>query len=876
MAYRRKSYTYWDGDAIFPIPFEYLEQDDILVFINDEPTTDFVIENTQVKLNNIPTEVPAIIKIVSATDIDKAIVDWENVSSLDEDNLTLSDNQIRYAVQELYDNTEQFKTDTQEDFQEFREEIHTLLDDVSEAAELISSTIEAVDTAVLTTQEQALIATEQKAIATEQANIAKEQTELVASTANKALEDIDTLRTNTINELDTIVEDSVETVSGLANEITHNAQNIINRLGINLFDTKISDHILEGYEALGWALQGTYVYKEAIAGSRYGYPNFYAKCLEGYNNATGTETVNGVTVKVNANGHKFYDIANKSAIDSFFNTMGSADFYGVDTENERIFLPRNDYFVQLTTDTNKVNDTIEAGLPNITGTVKSGGSGADWMSGAFTYLNSATNGVSGNHDGGSDKNYASGTAQFSASSSNSIYGNSNTVQPPSSLKLLYYCVGNTVSDTSWVDVVTQVEGGVKDLEDKTNEGIEALANASNALRTTQITNCITEIPQRIKLELADGVLTLKAGSQVIVPNGFEDDGITPKFDYVTIESDQSLTKGTGTEQVMFFARNTTGTLMRYTISQIYSGSSAPTVTTQYARWYDTSTNKIKDTSNTGVTWAESYTSFPLGIGSTTDSSVSALAQVFNGMGYIGSTVWVDKGVKGLIPNGRNADGTLNNIEYTKNKISIATFTGGYADTFWLRLSPTGTLPNHGILTRYNIRSFSNAPTPAVDKWYSVYVEDENMFYYSSNGGAYFKDSAVDLGVYSSNANNQITSLKPKLPFRAIDYSDKSTVSGWGMPSSKYIDLTLGATGTQYTAPANGWVIVELNSKKLAELSINAYCGSSYISYTTFNPWDTNYPLRVSAPVTKGSNFQVWYTNLVTKNRFQFIYAQGEV
>ena len=275
MAYRRKSYTYWDGDAIFPIPFEYLEQDDILVFINDEPTTDFVIENTQVKLNNIPTEVPAIIKIVSATDIDKAIVDWENVSSLDEDNLILSDNQIRYAVQELYDNTEQFKVD-----------INNTLSEVNEAARLISTTIEAVDNAVTTTQEQATIATEQ-------ANIAIENTELVASTANKALEDIDTLRTNTINEFDTIVENSVETVSGLANEITHNAQNIINRLGINLFDTKVSDHVLEGEEALGWALQGTYVYKEGVAGSRTGYADFYERCVEEYNNSTLGESVTG-------------------------------------------------------------------------------------------------------------------------------------------------------------------------------------------------------------------------------------------------------------------------------------------------------------------------------------------------------------------------------------------------------------------------------------------------------------------------------------------------------------------------------------------------------------------------------------------------------
>ena len=57
---------------------------------------------------------------------------------------------------------------------------------------------------------------------------------------------------------------------------------------------------------------------------------------------------------------------------------------------------------------------------------------------------------------------------------------------------------------------------------------------------SQITNCLLEVPQRIKLELNDGVLTLKAGSQVIVPNGFEADGTTPKFDYADITSDKIL------------------------------------------------------------------------------------------------------------------------------------------------------------------------------------------------------------------------------------------------------------------------------------------------------------------------------------------------
>ena len=37
-----------------------------------------------------------------------------------------------------------------------------------------------------------------------------------------------------------------------------------NQNGFTLFDTKLSDHILEGDEAQGWALQGTYVYKEGV------------------------------------------------------------------------------------------------------------------------------------------------------------------------------------------------------------------------------------------------------------------------------------------------------------------------------------------------------------------------------------------------------------------------------------------------------------------------------------------------------------------------------------------------------------------------------------------------------------------------------------
>ena len=118
--------------------------------------------------------------------------------------------------------------------------------------------------------------------------------------------------------------------------------------------------------------------------------------------------------------------------------MGTAWFYGVDIENERIFLPRNNYFEQAST--TNVGQSIEAGLPNITGSHTQGlGSWNDGgtATGAFY------------RGGGSGEIGSSGTAikkysvYFDASLSNPIYGKSNTVQPNAVKKLLYICVGNT-------------------------------------------------------------------------------------------------------------------------------------------------------------------------------------------------------------------------------------------------------------------------------------------------------------------------------------------------------------------------------------------------------------------------------------------------
>lgn len=119
---------------------------------------------------------------------------------------------------------------------------------------------------------------------------------------------------------------------------------------LSLFTPVVQDHLLSFEESKGYALQGTYVYSTGVAGERYGYPAFVQKCIEEKSAGTATETTlgsNTVTIYTNANGHQFYDIADKSSIDAFYESTGIAWFYGIDEENERVFLPRGNKYTAI-------------------------------------------------------------------------------------------------------------------------------------------------------------------------------------------------------------------------------------------------------------------------------------------------------------------------------------------------------------------------------------------------------------------------------------------------------------------------------------------------------------------------------------------------
>ena len=187
------------------------------------------------------------------------------------------------------------------------------------------------------------------------------------------------------------------------------------------------------------------------------------------------------------------------------------------------------------------------------------------------------------------------------------------------------------------------------------------------------TNCITEIKQDIKLSLNNGTLTLQAGSKVYVPNG---SGV---FDVVTVSSDINLSQswGESADCLLFLYGGSTLNVMPP--SRCSSGTS-DSISGSDHFYYNTTNNTLRFIESSGSARSTSV-SLPIAIVKMSGSgaNVSSVENIFNGFGYIGSTSFCLPGVKGLIPNGRNADGSLKNIAF--ENLSVKTFGYNLTGTF---------------------------------------------------------------------------------------------------------------------------------------------------------------------------------------------------
>ncbi len=74
---------------------------------------------------------------------------------------------------------------------------------------------------------------------------------------------------------------------------------------------------------------------------------------------------------------------------------------------------------------------------------------------------------------------------------------------------------------------------------------------------------------------------------------------------------------------------------------------------------------------------------------------------------------------------------------------------------------------------------------------------------------YVGDTVQDASLINAGAVLGQLSNKADIDASNFNADGKSLLSGLGMPSNRYIDLTLGASGATYTAPANGYIFLEM-------------------------------------------------------------------
>ena len=379
-------------------------------------------------------------------------------------------------------------------------------------------------------------------------------------------------------------------------------------------------------------------------------------------------------------------------------------------------------------------------------------------------------------------------------------------------------------------------GGTLGLNDFSNI-TDSAKNISNW--STNVSNCLTEIPQDINLELSSGTLTLKAGSKVHIANGNLDETDTTTADI-------SVTNAYDGQYMVI--RNSATSLYMGRIESSFSGTIAnrPSSTPNSTGFYfATDENKIYLTGNSGANWYSGSTfTLPLAIVTVSGGAISSIDQVFNGFGYIGSTVFALSGIKGLAPNGRNADGTLKNTSFTVSSVRTNTLSSSTFDKRVLYL---------GISSAYGF-------SPNLE-----YLPETNTF---NSAGQY-----VIVG-WGSASSGVITHLELKTAFHAVDYNDKEYIAHQAMPSDKYIDLssTTITDGMTLTAPADGYYSLYRVSSAAGQMIgfVNSNTGFATRVFSS----DTGETLGVFIPVSKGQTIMVRNSAGGSVTYFRFIYANG--
>lgn len=365
------------------------------------------------------------------------------------------------------------------------------------------------------------------------------------------------------------------------------------------------------------------------------------------------------------------------------------------------------------------------------------------------------------------------------------------------------------------------------LQDILDEGIETRANVdlSNLssegekrfLNKTRITNCVLEIPFNLKIEEIEAenyTITLKSGSKAALPDGT----------LYTFTQDNNINVTNGA--LLFYNPGTSG-FGATSIDNCFSGASEPISATTNAFWFDTANMRIKRKTSSGD-WTTGWT-MPL------CHNNGEEIKVFNGFGYVGATQFILPGVKFLIPNGRNADGTLNNTVYTTGNVVFQTY------TYYAPGRNQGVIfRSTGGLIRYSEYYESDIEPEPVSSCAWLDTKNNQMKYCLSAGngwevmpGAVFAEEVVN------NTSYQIQSIRFKKPVELVKKEEMDII--FKSPKVQSYDII------QYGSPT-------LSNNILSNFSQTNYVRANTLFYPDTTTWEMNFLITTGSDVSSIQTF----------------------
>lgn len=174
-------------------------------------------------------------------------------------------------------------------------------------------------------------------------------------------------------------------------------------------------------------------------------------------------------------------------------------------------------------------------------------------------------------------------------------------------------------------------------------------------------------------------------------------------------------------------------------------------------------------------------------------------------------------------------------------------------------------------TRSYISNNASTSNPIYGNSTTVQPQTIKVLYYIVIANSTKTDVQVDIDKIATDLNG-----KADVDLTNVNNAGTSRGAGWAMPSDTYVDLTLGASGTAYTAPANGWFTIHCkNTTNRTDWAVMFQVNNLYGN--ACSRYNQGSSALTMIPCLKNDTIYLHYDGTLNTSSpywFRFIYAQG--